>query len=471
MTQRDPRTPPHGCGSGATSRRGFLLATAGGGALVTQAACALGQAANPAPKGPSTQAVKLLWQINSGAPSADLAKWGIAQFKQQYPNATVETALDAGNVEKTTALMVAGEGPDILHAWAERFWEYAGKGLLYNHNELLRDYKKADIDDFVDYHWKGFVIPGTNFRYGMPAYINTMVVYYNKSLFAKRGQKEPNLDWTHDDYSAMLRRMTFEDGEKKVWGGWLAATAYNRFQPHVMAFGGHVVDPKDFTKSALGEPKAQEGLEWVRARQFADRTTAPINSADRTWQPVGPRDGFYQGALATMIEGAQGINVIAENMTNAEWSIAHLPKGPARRATLGTTDGWGLWKGTKAKDAGWDLMRMLATKEFFEQQIRLVALIPSRKSMMDTYVKLLREKWPTLQKVDLKVITDALTTMNHVTLIEVFLCQTQALQVLTPAFDDIFRTGKAGVTLLRDIKPQLDQAAASCGVKPDQVFK
>jgi len=116
-------------------------------------------------------------------------------------------------------------------------------------------------------------------------------------------------------------------------------------------------------------------------------------------------------------------------------------------------------------------MKLLTGKEFFEQQIRLVGLIPSHKSMLDTYVKVLREKWPTLQKVDLKVITDALTTMNYATLDEVFLCQSQARQVLNPAMDDVFRTAKAGVTLLRDIKPQLDQAAASCGVKPDQVFK
>ncbi|MGI8423205.1 MAG: ABC transporter substrate-binding protein [Chloroflexota bacterium] len=468
MTQSSAPTSRKRGGTAAISRRGFLLATTGSAALA--AACVPGQASD-APKAPSTQAFKLLWQINSGAPSAELAKWGIERFKQQYPNATVENALSAGNVEATVALMVAGEGPDILHAWGDRFWEYAGKGQLYNHNDLLRDDKKADIDDFVDYHWKGFVIPGTNFRYGMPAYINTMVLYYNKSLFAQRGQKEPTVDWTHDDYAAMLKQMTFQDGEKKVWGGWLPAISFDRFQAHIVAFGGNVVDPKDFTKSALAEPKAQQGLEWLRARYWSDRTAAPLDNAQQTWQPNGARPGFYQGALATMIEGAQGINVIAENMTSAEWSIAHIPKGPTRRATLGTTDGWGLWKGTKSKDAAWDLMKLLTGKEFFEQQIRLVGLIPSRKSMLDPFVKILREKWPTLVKVDLKVITDLLTTLNYATLDEVFLCQSQAIAVLRPAMWEVFRDGKAPVSLFRDIKPQLDTAAASCGVKPDQVFK
>jgi hypothetical protein len=73
--------------------------------------------------------------------------------------------------------------------------------------------------------------------------------------------------------------------------------------------------------------------------------------------------------------------------------------------------------------------------------------------------------------VDLKVITDTLTTMNYAITPEAFLCHTEALQVLNPAMDQVFRHGTAPVTLFRDIKPQLDQAAASCGVNPQEVFK
>ncbi|MDQ3701359.1 MAG: extracellular solute-binding protein [Chloroflexota bacterium] len=214
----------------------------------------------------------------------DVVKWGIEQFTQRHPHVTVETTQNAGDVEKTLALMVAGEGPDVFHAWRHRMWQYAAKGQMYNHNELLRDLKKADIDDFVDFQWKGLVIPNTNFRFGIPTYVNMVVLYYNKALFAQRGQREPTADWTHDEYATMLKRMTFEDAGRLVWGGWTQAANFDRFQAHVIMYGGHVVDPKDLTKSVLGEAKAQQGLEWLRARYWQDRSFAPLDDALRTGQ-------------------------------------------------------------------------------------------------------------------------------------------------------------------------------------------
>lgn len=192
--------------AGRTRRR--VLASAPVVAVLT--ACGQ-QAAQPdAPKPVADQPAKLLWQVKGAATYRELATWAIGEFRKTHPNVSIELMGDEGNVEKTTATMVAGEGPDVIHAWGHLLWQFAAKGQMYNHNELLRDYKKADLDDFAPSQWNSFVIPGTNFRYGMPMYINMGILYYNKSLFQKRGQKEPTADWTHDDYAAMLKPMTFQ---------------------------------------------------------------------------------------------------------------------------------------------------------------------------------------------------------------------------------------------------------------------
>lgn len=334
---------------------------------------------------------------------------------------------------------------------------------MYNHNELLRDLKKADIDDFVDFQWKGLVIPNTNFRFGMPTYVNMVVLYYSKSLFAQRGQKEPTADWTHDEYATMLNRMTFEDAGRPVWGGWTQAANFDRFQAHVIMYGGHVVDPKDLTKSVLGEAKAQQGLEWLRARYWQDRSFAPLDDALRSGRP-GRFDAFYQGAVATLEDGMHGFQGVAKAMGATEWNIAHLPQGPARRATLGTTDSWALWKGTKAKDAGWELLKFITGKEWYEQQARIDGVIPSRKSALNSWVTAMKEKWPEARNVDYRVVTDALNTMNYPIVDEIFLCQTEALQILQPALDAVFRTGQRPVSHFAEVKPQLDRAAGSCGI-------
>ena len=456
-----------------TTRRGLLRGAAGlpmAGALV--AACGQQAAPSEGSKATANQPAKLLWQVKGAATYRQLAEWAVGEFRKTHPNITIDLMGDEGNVEKTTATMVAGEGPDVIHAWGHLLWQFAAKGQMYNHNDLLRDYKKADIDDFAPSQWNSFVIPGTNFRYGMPMYINMGILYYNKALFQKRGQKEPTADWNHDDYAAMLKQMTFPDGDKKVWGGHIPAGSFDRFQTHVLAFGGHVVDQKNLTKSLLDGREAQQGLEWMRARIHQDQTLAPEDSARRTWQPAGAQDGFEQGALATM-EAALGSVFLraARNQANLTWELAHIPKGPAKRAALGTTDGWALWKGTKAKDAAWELMKFATTNQFYDQQSRAEGRVPSRKSALDSWVKIVREQFPSTQNVNLKVITDALTTLNYPTVDETFLCQAEALQVLQPALDEVFKKGAASVTLFRDIKPQLDEAAGRCGLDASKVFK
>jgi ABC-type glycerol-3-phosphate transport system substrate-binding protein len=151
--------------------------------------------------------------------------------------------------------------------------------------------------------------------------------------------------------------------------------------------------------------------------------------------------------------------------------MAHLPKGPSRRAALGTTDGWGLWKGTKAKDQAWDLIKFITTNRFYDEQSRAEARLPSRKSALDSWAKIVRETYPYTQNVNLKVVIEQMTTMQYNAVDEIFLCQTEAQPVVQAALDAVFKAGSAPVTLFRDVKSQIEEAAARCGIDPTKVFK
>ena len=54
---------------------------------------------------------------------------------------------------------------------------------------------------------------------------------------------------------------------------------------------------------------------------------------------------------------------------------------------------------------------------------------------------------------------------------EIFLCQTEAQPVVQAALDSVFKAGSAPVTLFRDVKSQIEDAAARCGIDPTKVFK
>jgi multiple sugar transport system substrate-binding protein len=445
------------------SRRWHLSRLLAAPAMLALGAC--GPATGPPATGQATAApARLVWQIRGGATYEELVKTMLPVFQQENPHVTVEYAASgAGNNEKTLTLMIAGEGPDVLQSWPPNIWELSAQGQVQNLNEYVRRLRKADVDDFVRYQWETVQIPTTSFRYGLPTYVDMDVLYYNKTLFQRRGAKAPTADWGRDEYAAALKQLTFTDANgARVYGGYKPANSFVRGQNLVTMFGGHVVDPKDLTKTQLDQPAAQQGLEWARARLFDDQSWAPLDAARRDWQPNGGRDGFLQGRIAMFEEGMYQLQQVAMGM-QVEWDIQHVPKGPARRTALGDTDAWSMWRQSRAKDAAWALLSFITSRPWYEKQAEIELLIPSRKSALDYWVKAVRQRFPTLEQVNLKVVTDALTTMSYLTPTENFLCQTQAGQVVNPALQQLMRDGTARPIVFRDIKSQIESAAGSCG--------
>ena len=218
--------------------------------------------------------------------------------------------------------------------------------------------------------------------------------------------------------------------------------------------------------SALDQEAAQKGMQWVYDRLWMDKTFAPIDGSKRTWQPNSQQAGFAQGVLATFEDGLDKLLFVGQNIQGSEWNIAPIPSGPAKRDALITTDSWAIWRETKAKDAAWELLKFVAGKEFYEQQVKALAYIPSRKSQLETWVSTVKSKGPGFASVDYKVVTDALTganNMNYLTVDEIFQCQKEAEDVLQPALNAVLAVGDKLPSYFRDVKAQLDQAAGGCG--------
>jgi multiple sugar transport system substrate-binding protein len=454
-----------------TTRRRYLTRFLAAPVVFTLGACTgSAPSADPATTGKATSApAKLTWQIRGGPTYEDLVKTMLPIFKQEHPNVTVEFAASgAGNNEKTLTLMIAGEGPDVFQNWPPGIWELSAQGQVQNLNEYTRDLRKADLDDFVRYQWETVQIPTTNFRYGLPTYVDMDVLFYNKALFKQRGAKEPTAEWGRDEYAAALKQLTFADANgTRVYGGAKPANSFIRGQNLVTMYGGHFVDPKDLTKSQLDQPPAQQGLEWARARLFDDQSWASLDATKRDWQPNSFRDGFLQGRVAMFEEGMNQLQRLAEGM-QAEWDIQHVPKGPAKRTALGDTDAWSMWRQSKGKDAAWSLLKFVTSRPWYEKQAEIEQLIPSRRSALDHWVKVVRQRYPVLERVNLKVVTDALTTMSYLTPTENFLCQTNAGLVVNPALNQVLRDGTARPILFRDLKTQIESAAGGCGASFNQ---
>ena len=60
--------------------------------------------------------------------------------------------------------------------------------------------------------------------------------------------------------------------------------------------------------------------------------------------------------------------------------VAPFPAGPVRRVTLATTDGFGIYSGTKHPDEAWELVKLLISKDYGRAMARANFLQPARAS-------------------------------------------------------------------------------------------
>jgi len=445
---------------GNISRRSFLRwgTAAGAGALL--AACAPSTPATEAPAEPAATAVPptaapaaekvtLRWQDWSDwEPDLDKA---MAIFESAMPNVTIEfEPLSDGFEDKTLTMMIAGTAPDVMTGWGPVFMKWAEKGQLLDLQPMVDvTYSEDDVADFNIWQWNAMVYPETGIRFGMPYYVNVVFMLYDVEAFDEAGVAYPTKDMDHDGYTDMLLQLTKKEGDKVVrWGGYIPLW-FDRLHCHIQAFGGHVVNPDDWTECWLGKPEAQEALEWLRARMWDDHSLLqPVESEDRG------TTGMWPTRLIATMEGGMGNLASYAQEAEFKWNLMHLPKGPARRATLGTSDGWAAWKGTEHPDEVWEFLTVL-TGDDLQKLISLAwGSIPARKSLLPDWKTQVLKGFPVLESVDLDVALEALNE-GYPLDSEVFKKQAESGVVIEAALQKVFSVGDTPVSYFIDVAQEV----------------
>jgi multiple sugar transport system substrate-binding protein len=214
-----------------------------------------------------------------------------------------------------------------------------------------------------------------------------------------------------------------------------------RTQIHINAFGGHYVDPQDDTLCMLGEPEAQDALDWLRARTWDDNTFPQLAQVEGEKYAGG--NLFDTEKLATLEEGSWQLRSRVDRAT-FEWNVGAFVKGPEDHVTLSTTDAWSIWEGTKEPDAAWELIRFLAGQGFGRALCRYQLLQPSRKSNIEYWYQTLRREFPVMETVDLEVFGEAMER-NLGRPMEIFRKQAETMEIINPIFDQVIGLGKEPV--------------------------
>jgi multiple sugar transport system substrate-binding protein len=365
----------------------------------------------------------------------------LEEFHAIHPNIRVFFVPDPENFsEKMLADFQAGTAPDVFQGCCVHFPSWAQQGYTLD----LRPYVEADLDREVVDDWNPaqyeslFLADGHQF--GLPKYHGALALYFNKDLFDEYGLDYPDDSWDHDDYLAAMVRLTRDrngDGQIDLWGSMLDIS-WERIQIHVNGWGGHLVDPADPTKCAMASPQAVAALEWLRARMWDDKVMATQHDVEY----METRDAFSNGRVAMVEDGSWALKDI---LSNADFrvGVAPLPAGPVRRVTLATTDGFGIYAGTRYPEAAWELLKFLVSKAYGRAMARANFLQPARASLVDDWVGYIREELPEKAgDMDLAAFAAGHIEGYSVTG-EIFANMAEAKHLAYDAWNQIFTQGKA----------------------------
>ena len=252
-----------------------------------------------------------------------------------------------------------------------------------------------------------------------------------------------------------MKRLTHDrdgDGRTDLWGS-MIDISWDRIQMHVNGWGGHFVDPEDSTQCRMAEPEAMEAMEWLRARMWDDKVMATFLDV----QHLGTRDAFIQGRVAMVEDGSWALKDILES-AEFRMGVAPFPAGPVRRVTLATTDGFGIYSGTRHPDEAWELVKFLISKDYGRAMARANFLQPARASLVDEWADFIREEFPEKAKdVDLAAFADGHIKGYSVTA-EIFENMTDAKQIAYNAWDQIFTLGQTTPERMEIVCVQIEEA-------------
>ena len=383
-----------------------------------------------------------------------MAQQMLEEFHSSHPDIRVFYVPDPVDVEERLLEdMQAGVAPDVYAACCSFFPILAQEGQTLD----LRPYIETDLDQETIQDWDPVQYHAFQKRngeqYGLPKYHGSLALYYNKDLFDEYSVDYPDGSWDHEDYLEAMKRLTHDrdaDDRIDLWGS-IIDLSWDRIQVHVNGWGGHFVDPEDPTKSRMADAQALEAMEWLRARMWDDLVMArPLDV-----QNMGTQQAFISQKVAMSEDGSWALKNI---LSNAKFRIgvAPLPSGPARRVTLATTDGFGIYKDTRHPQDAWELLKFLISKDYGRAMAKANFLQPARASLVQDWVEFIREEFPEqVKEMDIPVFAEG-HIQGYSVVAEIFPNMVEAKQLVYSAWDQIFLLGEQPVDLMKNVSRQVE---------------
>jgi multiple sugar transport system substrate-binding protein len=276
---------------------------------------------------------------------------------EQYPG---------GYYEKIQANFAGGTSADLLYYQGWIWQAYAEDQVIMPLDDLIQSSDMgAKFPEGENYantvRWKGKT-------YMTPTDTGSLVIYYNKDLFDKKGVPYPAKGWKWEDFQQAIQTLSFEEGGTKYYG-WAQAGGWNGQYGRVSAFlrrNGYV------EWDQVIEPKKAQ---WVHP-DITDTLQFMIYDAIKNeWSPspdviAGGGVGVDTGRVAMVFEGPWYMPRLSGEMATMKeqgginFDVAEPPVGTLGRNTnFGHVHGHCIATQGKNTKGAWELAKFILSDE------------------------------------------------------------------------------------------------------------
>ena len=258
-----------------------------------------------------------------------------------------------------------GSLPDV-------FWMHSNESERYMSNDMLLDLTdkiaESDVIDPANYPediW-GLYTHEDKY-YAVPKDVDTIALWYNKTMFDEAEMEYPTADWTWDDMFEAAKKLTKDDGSQY---GLALRNDNNQAGYYNMIYdnGGFVIND-DKTESGWDDPKTIEAMEQVE-----EFIKAGVMPSMETMSENGEDVLFQSGKVAMVLQGSWMLAAYRDNEYTAEnCDCVELPKSATtdRRVSIYNGLGWAASASGSNTENAWKLIEYLGSDAAQKKQAEL----------------------------------------------------------------------------------------------------
>jgi multiple sugar transport system substrate-binding protein len=299
----------------------------------------------------------------------ELLQQTLDEFMAQNPNIKVKYEVIADQYQDViNTRLIGGEGPDVFYLDSSEAPKLIASGALEPLDDWVAQTPDFDLADFEEPLVNAFRGEDGKY-YGFPKGYSTLVMFYNKKLFAEAGITEPPKTW--EEFAEAAKKLT---KGKDVYGYGVAPEAARQMYM-VEAFGGKFIDENG--RAAFATPEALKGLQLIMDMRHNDKSAGQASDVGTGWGG----EMFGQQKAAMVFEGNWAIPYLLNNFPDLEFGTAELPTVNGKKGTMAFTVAYVMNKDSKNKEAAWKLLSFLTGKEGMKIWTSKGFELPSRKSV------------------------------------------------------------------------------------------